>query len=78
MSDEKKCCGDCSTKLAWWATLIVAVLAVPSFGVVVAFMSPLEGFAQLIAFILACWLCTYLGMRLMSDPRMHKKIGDKD
>ncbi|MCE2927237.1 MAG: hypothetical protein LW823_06320 [Rickettsiales bacterium] len=64
-----------TNKLMWWITLIVAVMAVPGFGVVVAFMSPTSGFMQLVVFILACWLCTYLGMKLMSDPRMDKKIG---
>lgn len=69
------CCG--MAGLAWWATLVIAVLAVPSFGAVIAFMTPLTGIAQLAAFVLACWLCTYLGMRLMSNPKMHEKIGGK-
>ncbi|MFW0776710.1 MAG: hypothetical protein ACN2B6_03200 [Rickettsiales bacterium] len=76
MSEENNSTG-CGA-MSWWATLIIAVLAVPSFGVVVAFMSPLTGFAQLIVFVLACWLCTYLGMRLMSNPKMHEKICKKD
>ena len=67
-----------ASKLMWWTTLVVAVMAVPGFGVVVAFMSPTSGVLQLAVFVLACWLCTYLGMKLMSDPRMDKKIGGKE
>ncbi len=67
------------SKLMWWTTLLVAVMAVPGFGVVIAFMSPTDGVFQLAVFVLACWLCTYLGMKLMSgDIRMSKKIGSKD
>jgi hypothetical protein len=75
MNDNQKKCT--STKLMWWMTLIVAVMAVPGFGAVVAFMSPTSGFLKLVVFVLACWLCTYLGMKLMSDPRMNKKIIDR-
>jgi hypothetical protein len=64
-----------ASKLMWWTTLVVAVMAVPGFGAVVAFISPTSGVLQLAVFVLACWLCTYLGMKLMSDPRMDKKIG---
>ena len=61
----------------WWITLLVAVLAVPSFGVVIASMSPLRGMGEIAVFVLACWLCTYLGMVLMDHPKMRDKIGDK-
>jgi FtsH-binding integral membrane protein len=59
----------------WWTTLTVAVLAVPCFGIVVSYIFPFRGLGGLIVFILACWLCTYLGMRLMSNPKMADKIG---
>lgn len=72
--DSKKMCGGCSGA-AWWATLVVAVLAVPSFGVVVAAATPFKGVGQLAVFVLACWLCTYLGMKVMQMPVMSKKIG---
>lgn len=76
MHHDKNCSGGCSG-IVWWAMLIIAVLAVPSFGVVIAFMSPASGIGQLIVFVLACWLCTYLGMRLMSNSKMHDKIINK-
>jgi hypothetical protein len=75
--DGKECSTGC-TGIMWWATLVVAVLAVPSFGVVVASVVPIRGAGEVVVFILACWLCTYLGMRLMSNPKMHEKIIKKD
>jgi hypothetical protein len=68
--NESKCNVSCSD-LTWWATLVIAVLAVPSFGVVVAMLTPIRGLGQIIIFVLACWLCTYIGMILMKYP--HKK-----
>jgi hypothetical protein len=84
---EGKACGmsdkSCGTKecaeancqgAAWWATLVVAVLAVPSFGSIIASMFPFRGIGTILIFILACWACTYLGMKLMKDPRMQEKV----
>ena len=48
----------------WWAFLVVAVLAVPSIGFLFAMVIP-DRNVQLLVFILTCWFCTYLGMRLM-------------
>lgn len=69
--------GGC-TGIWWWATLLVAVLAVPSFGVAVASAVPIEGIGTVLVFILACWLCTYLGMKLMDNPKMNETINKKD
>lgn len=52
----------------WWSTFIVAVLAVPTLVCLVARVVPLRGAGQLVAFMLACWVCTYLGMVLMEGP----------
>jgi len=60
--------------IAWWATLVVAVLAVPSFGLIIASMFPFRDLGMVIMFVLACWACTYLGMKLMQDPRMSEKV----
>ena len=49
----------------WWAFLTVAVLAVPSVGFLFAMVIPDKNIVQLIVFVLTCWFCTYLGMRLM-------------
>lgn len=76
MDDKEDDSKNCKVMgLMWWATLIVAVLAVPSFGFVVSYILPFRGIGELVVFILACWLCTYLGMRLMSNPKMMEKIG---
>jgi uncharacterized oligopeptide transporter (OPT) family protein len=69
---KKACCT--SSNLNWWATLVVAVLAVPSFGIIVSSMIPIKGIGEVVVFILACWLCTYLGMHLMRRPSMSQKL----
>lgn len=61
----------------WWVTFIVAVLAVPALVCIIARAVPLRGAGQLVAFVLACWLCTYLGMLLMEGPqRKRSNTGD--
>lgn len=77
MEDNKSCSG-CSSGIMWWAMLLVAVLAVPAIGAVVAFASHLQGIAALIVFVLACWVSTYLGMKLMANPKMAAKLGKKE
>lgn len=77
--DMQKSCGmkgGCEG-LMWWMTLLVAVLAVPAIAAIVAAALPFKGLGELIIFVLACWASTYLGMRLMKDPRWSKKIGEK-
>ncbi|MDX2073196.1 MAG: hypothetical protein SFX19_02385 [Alphaproteobacteria bacterium] len=49
----------------WWTFLVVAVLAVPSIGFIFAMVIPDKNIGQLVVFVLTCWSCTYLGMRLM-------------
>ena len=71
--DGGKGCCDFNT-VAWWMTLVVAVLAVPSFGIIAAHLIPIGGIGSLVVFVLACWLCTYLGMRLMNNPKMAEKV----
>jgi hypothetical protein len=77
MEDNKSCSTGCSG-IMWWATLLVAVLAVPSIGAIVAFASQLHGVAGIVVFVLACWVSTYLGMKLMQNPKFSQKIGKKD
>ena len=44
MDDQKpECCQGCQD-LNWWAMLVVAVLAVPSLGIVVSLLSGARGF----------------------------------
>ena len=75
MNNDNKCCN--ITTAAWWATLVMAVLAIPSFAVIITLMTGTADFMQLAIFIIACWLCTYLGMRLMSNPAFQDKINKK-
>ena len=51
----------------WWAKLVVAVLAVPSLASVLASSLPLGDLGQLLVFVVACWICTYMGMKLMQS-----------
>lgn len=63
----------------WWTMLAIGVLAVAAFGLAVSAIVPFGEFGKLLAFILACWLCLYLGMRIMDHPRMSNTIGsDKE
>lgn len=57
-------------KVIWWTYLIVAVLAVPSIAFLLTATLPVSGFFALCIFIIACWACTYLGMKLMSNPKL--------
>lgn len=58
-----KACGRCAG-LMWWITLIVAVIAVPVIagGIALNVANPI---LQIALFIVACWFCTWAGMRLM-------------
>ena len=64
-TNEKCSMKGCWSGIYWWAALIVAVLAVPSFGFVVASVVPGGDMGKIAVFIITCWVSTYLGMRLM-------------
>jgi len=55
--------------IMWWSMLVVAVLAVPAIGGVVALMLPFKGITQLGIFVFACWISTFLGMKLMTSGK---------
>lgn len=76
--NQDKGCGSGCTGMMWWMTLLVAVLAVPSFGIIATYLIPVKGIGEVVVFILACWLCTWLGMRLMQRPGMSKKVIGND
>lgn len=68
-SEEKKaCCMD----INWWAMLIVAVLAVPCLGILIALALGAQGFFGVAVIIVTCWISTYLGMRLMHNKGVKK------
>jgi len=58
----------------WWAKLLVAVLAVPAIGFIVVSMFSVEGMMQIAIFMATCWVCVYLGMRLMQNPKIAEKL----
>ena len=74
-SKEKSYDDQSVTGIMWWTALVITVVAVPSFGFAISYLFPFRGMLQLVVFILACWLCTYLGMRLMQNPKMSELIG---
>jgi hypothetical protein len=73
-AEGSKCCPFNFTTVTWWATLVVAVLAIPALGVVVAVVSGTKGLFGVSIVIVACWACTYLGMRLMKNPKISDKF----
>lgn len=58
------------TDAMWRLMLAIAVSAVAFFGFVISLIVPFGAFGKLFAFILACWLCIFLGMRMVDNPRM--------
>jgi len=69
---DNQSCNSCqgTMTIMWWVTLLVAVLAVPSFGIIAALMWGSKGIGEVTIFIVACLACTYLGIRLMRNPKM--------
>ena len=65
------------TNLMWWAMLVVAVIAVPSVGFAIVSVSGTQGMMQVAVFMLTCWVCTYLGMKLMQSPSISEKLNTK-
>lgn len=64
-SDKKPGFGSFWEGVYWWAVLVVAVLAIPSIGFIVAAAAPDKNVTQLVVFVFTCWVCTFLGMKLM-------------
>jgi cytochrome c oxidase subunit IV len=77
-SEDKKSPSECQYSgffggLIWWSKLIVAVLAVPWIGLIIAaVMRTQNSSLQLVAFVLTCWVCTFLGMSLMKNKQDKK------
>ena len=77
-SESHSCSKHCSHHMMWWTTLIVAVLAVPAFGFIIASIIPIKGVGEIVVFMSACWFCTFLGMKLMQMPSMSDKVGTQN
>lgn len=57
--------------LAWWMTLIITVIAVPLFGAIMAMSVTSKALGQMLIFVIACWISTWLGMWLMKRANAH-------
>jgi len=57
--------------LVWWTTLVMAVIAVPLIGGIVAMAITKSASMQMIIFMLTCWVSTWLGMWLMKKSQTH-------
>lgn len=65
--DGKGCCSSFTwNNVVWWAKLVVAVIAIPLIGVIVGTLVPGGDLGKTAAFVLTCWVCVFLGMKLMS------------
>jgi hypothetical protein len=73
MYNNNENCSGC-TGIWWWATLVITVVAVPTLGLAVANFFHAQGMMQIAIFMLTCWVSTYLGMKLMQNPKMSEKI----
>jgi hypothetical protein len=73
MNNQNGNCSGC-TGIWWWATLVVTVVAVPSLSFILIALLHAQGMMQIAIFMLTCWVCTYLGMRLMSNPKMSENF----
>jgi len=71
-SEDKSCSAKCGD-FSWWAILVVAVLAVPALGILIALVTGARGFFGVAVIMVTCWISTYLGMRLMKIYDMKKK-----
>lgn len=69
MADNESKQGNFFDGLLWWAMLTVAVLAIPSLAFVIVSAISLEGIGGLVVFVLSCWICTFIGMKLMHRPK---------
>ncbi len=61
------------TSAIWWSKLVVAVIAVPMFGLLVGAMIPGGEFGQILAFVFTCWVSVFFGMKLMENIDKPKK-----
>lgn len=57
--------------LVWWVTLMMAVIALPLAGTMIALAVTDSAFTQMVVFMITCWGCTWLGMWLMHRSKKH-------
>ncbi len=74
MNQNDSSCSTGCTGIMWWATLVVAVIAVPTFAFTVTKILGVTGMMEIAVFMITCWVCTYLGMVLMKNPKVSEKF----
>jgi len=57
--------------LTWWVLLITAVLVVPSLSYTFTTVVHVSGGAEVLIFVVSCWICVYIGLQLMKSPRIN-------
>ena len=57
--------------VTWWVLLVTAVLVVPSIAFTFTTMVHVTGGSEVIIFIVSCWVCVFLGLKLMNEPRIN-------
>jgi hypothetical protein len=63
--------------LTWWVLLVMAVLVVPSTAFIFTSVLDASGGSEIAIFIAACWLCVYIGLRLMKAPRIKSIVFER-
>ena len=53
----------------WWAMLVIAVIAVPLIGSIIAMTLTHSSLGQVVIFMLSCWACTWIGMKVMHQSK---------
>lgn len=69
-SQQEKPVKDTSRTIIWWMLLIAAVLVVPAIAVLLATVVHVSGVEEIIVFVLACWLCIFMGLRFLRNPNV--------
>lgn len=57
--------------VTWWVLLVTAVLVVPSIAFMFTTMVHVSGGSEVIVFIISCWVCVFIGLQLMKEPRIN-------
>jgi hypothetical protein len=59
-----------SQNVMWWATMLTAVLAIPSLAAIILSVIQPTGMGAVLTFMLSCWACVYVGMKLVNNPKI--------
>ena len=54
--------------VSWWILLVIAVLVVPCIAYTFTTMVHVTGGSEVVVFVIACWVCVFIGLALMKEP----------